>query len=290
MMRHFFNLLSHAWANLLASLGTTTLAIVLFTLAFPVVTFVVTVFYLCKRHPPETLRAYIRGSFTPTAIGFMVGLFFLSVLFGWNIIRTGYNDHQTLVGINQTLQTENAGLTGEVTNLKHQIEELKNNKSSQPPPRPAPATIHNVDLEFRLVCSLRDPTRLPPDLTFAILEDPHGTYLEGAIGKSYLSPITKVAYKRTEDEGKASMTFRYELPANSDLIGQPFSRLSSYDKLAINAWGTNGDDFTGCNYYEVTFRVNGEDVYKTTASITKILEPKKSITADFRFRHLKLPQ
>src|ERR1700693_511769 len=201
MAHHFFNLLLPAWANLLASLGTTTLAIVLFTLAFPVVTFAVTVFYLYKRHPPETLNAYITGSFTPTATGFMVGLFFLSILFGWNIVKTVYNDHEGLVETTQTLQTANAGLIGEVTDLKNQVDELKNHKSSQPPRRPAPATIHNVDLEFRLVCTLRDPTRLPSDLTFAILEDPHGTYLEGAIGKSYLSPITIVTYKRTEDEG-----------------------------------------------------------------------------------------
>ncbi len=171
--------------------------------------------------------------------------------------------------------------------------------SSQSPPKatvkatadkPKEITISNATLELRLICSLRDPMKMPEDIALGVPSEPQGRYLEGSIGKSYLRPLTSVQYKRTEEEGKVSMIFRYELPENSDLIGRPISRLTSYDKLAINAWGADGNYFRECSFLEATFSVDGEEVYKTSESFQTTLQPARSVTPVLWFRHLKLPQ
>jgi len=131
MWPHFVNLLSRSWSNLLASLGTTTLSIVLFTLAAPVLTFFCTIVYFYRAHPRETLMTYIKGAFTPTVMGFTVPLVLLACVFSWRIITTVYKDHQDLVKNNLNLTTSASTLVEpksrdeEIARLKKQVDDYK---------------------------------------------------------------------------------------------------------------------------------------------------------------------
>jgi hypothetical protein len=151
MSHHFLNLLFLAWSNLLASLGTTTLSIVLFTLAVPVITFCLRILYLYRSSPRETLKAYLNDALIPTAIGLAVPIVLLLVLFGWNTANAVYNDHQDLVSKNQLLLKTNAALVDpksrddEIAQLKGKLEEQKTGKYGKPDPAKAPSMQVNAN-------------------------------------------------------------------------------------------------------------------------------------------------
>jgi hypothetical protein len=97
MWPHFVHLLARAWDSVLSSLSTSTLSIILFSLAAPIVTFVVSLVTVWKRHPERTLLAHLRESVAPTAIGFTVPLVLIAFVFGWNVITTIYSDHEASI-------------------------------------------------------------------------------------------------------------------------------------------------------------------------------------------------
>ena len=106
MWSHFVNLLSRSWNNVLASLGTSTLAVVLFLLAAPFVTFVATFIVISRLHPERVFVKQLEESALPAIIGFLVPLLMLILVFGWKIVRTVYDDHQALTRDNAELKQE----------------------------------------------------------------------------------------------------------------------------------------------------------------------------------------
>jgi hypothetical protein len=97
MWPHFVNLSVEAWHSVLIALSTSTLAIILFSLASPVVTFFITLGVVSKLNPERNIVEHLKQSVTPTLIGFAVPLVLLACVFGWKIVETVYNDHQLLV-------------------------------------------------------------------------------------------------------------------------------------------------------------------------------------------------
>jgi hypothetical protein len=94
MWPHFVNLLSASWLRLLSALGTTTLAIVLFSLAVPIATFIVTMCTVGRS--AGGVMEHIRKSAIPTLIGLLVPCAFISVVFLCCIVKSVYDDHEVL--------------------------------------------------------------------------------------------------------------------------------------------------------------------------------------------------
>jgi hypothetical protein len=110
MWPHFVNLLLDSWHNVLAALSTSTLAIILFSLAAPIVTFVITLGVVSKLNAEKTFMEHLRQSVIPTLIGFAVPLVLLICVFSWKVVETVYNDHQVLADRVNGLITENQNI------------------------------------------------------------------------------------------------------------------------------------------------------------------------------------
>jgi hypothetical protein len=96
--------MARSWDAVLNSLSTSTLSVVLFSLAAPVITFIVTLVVVSKRNPEQDLIAHLRESIIPTVIGFAVPLTLILCVLGWKTIATIYDDHQSLVATVERLQ------------------------------------------------------------------------------------------------------------------------------------------------------------------------------------------
>lgn len=106
MWTHFLNLLSRSWDEVGVALSTSTLSIVLFTVAAPLVTFAITMVYLYKSSLRGSFMTHVKDAFIPTLIGFAVPVTFLLIVYGWKIVATVYQDHQTLVSKVQLLENQ----------------------------------------------------------------------------------------------------------------------------------------------------------------------------------------
>jgi hypothetical protein len=127
MWPHFVNLLAESWQSVLSALSTSTLAIILFSLAAPVATFLVTLFVVSKLNAEKSFVEHLKQSVIPTLIGFAVPLILLSCVFGWKIVQTVYNDHEELLREAQELRSKTGGLVDpksrddEITQLKAEL-------------------------------------------------------------------------------------------------------------------------------------------------------------------------
>ncbi len=97
MWPHFVNLLAASWHSVLVALSTSTLAVILFSIAAPVATFLATMFWVSKANPEKSFMEHLRQSVIPTLIGLAVPLILLVCVFGWKVVETVYGDHQALV-------------------------------------------------------------------------------------------------------------------------------------------------------------------------------------------------
>jgi hypothetical protein len=162
-------------------------------------------------------------------------------------------------------------------------------KSSPQASKPTPTKISNLLVELRAVCTLRDPLKLPNSIGGAFFEK-MTSFLEGPTRKVYLRPVTDVRFQRMEQESKASTVLRYDLPSNSDLIGEPVSSLSGYKRMVITLWAIDYNAFTECTFLETTLRVNGIDVLREPATIRLVLVPDKNKWVGIPLNAMKLPQ
>lgn len=110
MWPHFVNLLSRSWTDLLRALGTTTLAVVLFSILVPGVLWFSSVLRKWRatrrRTPPTKLREAFSESVRSAlmTVGITVGVWI--VVFGCVVVRRTYNDHMFAVAeIAQLQQT-----------------------------------------------------------------------------------------------------------------------------------------------------------------------------------------
>jgi len=124
MWPHFVNLLAHSWARVLSALGTTTLAIVLFSFAVPVVTFIVTMFAVGKSHPGGGVTGHLKQTVRPTLIGLLVPLLFIAFVFAWCVVTTVYNDHQSSVATKQKLLTDKQTSDNRLNQLRQQLSDI----------------------------------------------------------------------------------------------------------------------------------------------------------------------
>jgi len=105
-------LLAKAWANLVAGLGTTTLSVVVFTFAIPILIFLAIFLYHHRRSRNRAggMKDAIKGTVIPTMIGFAITLAAWVGLFAWSVLTTIYRDHAGLVERIRQLNRENADL------------------------------------------------------------------------------------------------------------------------------------------------------------------------------------
>jgi hypothetical protein len=69
--------------------------------------------------------------------------------------------------------------------------------------------------------------------------------------------------------------------------------LYDYDKIGLNIAGADGTYFSACDFYEVEFRVNGRDTYRTSGKIPEgrgSLMPGHTPALILRFTGLDLPK
>jgi len=132
MWPHFINLLSRSWANLVAAMGTTTLAVIVGFVGFVFVLALNLLFKLRKdgwswsvtvSHFSQNLR----DSVVPTVIGTII---LWGILFGAFVVRTVYDDHSGLVVANEQLTSTNREL--DQTNRKLTDENKRLNNKSCP--------------------------------------------------------------------------------------------------------------------------------------------------------------
>jgi hypothetical protein len=93
-------------------------------------------------------------------------------------------------------------------------------------------------------------------------------------------------------KAKHFTVLRYDLPNNSDLVGQPVSSLSRYNRMVINLWAVHGDAFTECGFLEVTLRVNGIDVFRHSEAFRLVI-PNNNRETKFvalSLKEMRLPQ
>jgi hypothetical protein len=109
MVSAFARLLLRAWANLLSSLGTSGLAVTVFSIAVPVCSFAASILYLGWRHGRSfaALKDTAKTLLVPaTGITIAVTGAAWTLLFGFSVIRTVYYEHGFLTKENARLQTE----------------------------------------------------------------------------------------------------------------------------------------------------------------------------------------
>jgi hypothetical protein len=99
MFNSLVNLFSRSWTNLVTALGTTNLSIVVFSVAVPLIVFVVAVgaAWRSTGYSMSELGKILGEAFWPTAIATIVTAVVWIAMFGWSTVRTVYVDHQTLV-------------------------------------------------------------------------------------------------------------------------------------------------------------------------------------------------
>ena len=203
------------------------------------------------------------------AIGLLATAGGYLILFSCSAVITTYDEHHDATGRWQTVVREKNKLKVELTKRDDYIKQLEGRQCPTCPvgaphkstPSPVEAKIESASASSRVICTLRDPMKMPTDLLMSF-SNVNATYLEGPSGKAYLETSGKLHYQRTEEEGNVAIFQDYSLSSKSDLVGQPVSRMLDYKTLSLQIYGADGDFFSSCKYYEVTFRVNGLDQYR----------------------------
>lgn len=130
MWPHFVNLLAASWSKVLLALGTTTLAVILFSLAVPVATFIVTMAVVWKSQ--GGVMTHLKQSAVPTLIGFSVPFVLIAFVFAWSIVRNIYDDHEWSVVKIGSASHEIETLT---SNLKDTQQKLVGAEKRKPLPK-----------------------------------------------------------------------------------------------------------------------------------------------------------
>jgi len=213
MWPHFVNLLARSWNSVLAVLSTSTLAIILFSLAAPVATFFVTLGVVSKLNAEKTFVEHLKQSVIPTLIGFAVPLVLLILVFGWRVVATVYNDHQELVANAGSFRQSVTGLVDpksrddQITELKSQITQLKGQiddykKAQSPEVRTFllnRAQSAGPKMEYVLTTGkMRSPVEITTSCDFPIT----------AVGVGFLSQTGGFSMTRAPDERISPTSYR----------------------------------------------------------------------------------
>lgn len=197
-----------------------------------------------------------------------------------------YRDHTDLVLSNAELADRNKELERLSEKCVKCQERISSKGLPQVPPA-VPETVHDVLAEVRITCLLVNPSKMPEDKPFVVPSE--DSYLEGAIGKSYLQSRAD-SYKRAEEEGKATAIEDFRSPPNSDLIGRPVSALANYSLLHVVDTSVSGGIFSECTFVEVTLRINGADVFRRGEAVAIKMDPTGGLAFDMKLEGMNLPK
>lgn len=287
MWSHFVNLLLTSWQSVLAALSTSTLSIVLFSLTAPVVTLVITLGVVSKLNAEKTFVEHLKQSVVPTLIGFAVPIVFLACVFMWKIGSTVYADHRDMAGRWQNVVREKDNLKVQLKERDDYIARLLGStltpaKYPQPTRIPAvqmPEKIHNASATVRVTCTLTNPSKTPGTTATIMTDAP--SYLAGGTGRAFLQ-TNSASYQRTE-EGAVVITENYAVNSPSDLLEQPVSALANYKSFHLEIPGVSRGTFDTCIFLELTFRINGRDVFQTAGEIRKKVPKGLAINAPYKY-------
>jgi hypothetical protein len=216
-----------------------------------------------------------------------------------------YTSAEGRLVVNANLQGQLESKDGQLASKDREISQLRRELEAKPkiihdkprggavlhevPSAPAPV-ISNMMVEVIGTCYLQNPMKVPEDLVLVLGDFEKTSYLSGISGKSYLHSISSVSYKKAEEEGKAYVIQKYDLPPSSDLIGEPVSKILEYNQMQLHLWGADGKDFDHCVLAEITMRINGVDVYRrATALKGDHIEPHSSLGIIIPLVNLKVP-
>lgn len=125
---HLGSLLGRAWDNLLLALSSSTLSVIVFSLAVPTCTFFATLIAKISRarKAGSSVSEILKGTITPTAItAGITGLCWIC-LFGWSVAATIYKDHQDLVSAIPRARTQQSMLDqSKIDELNQEIDRLE---------------------------------------------------------------------------------------------------------------------------------------------------------------------
>lgn len=127
-MHHLWNLCSRSWSNLLSNLSTSTLSVVIFSLAVPLLIFVGLFIYnfIHASNSRAGARDLLRTSAIPSLISAIITALAWTSLFAWSVAATIYKDHQDLTSYISKVKGMQAAEAQKVIDAqKQQIEELK---------------------------------------------------------------------------------------------------------------------------------------------------------------------
>ncbi len=271
MWHHFINLLAEAWKSVTVALSTSALSIILYSLAAPVVTFGVTLALVSRQDRNKTFVEHLKQSAIPTLVGFAVPLVLLACVFGWKIITTVYEDHQALVA--------------QANAPKPTCPVCAGCPSCPLAPKPIPKLssepekIHNASATVRVTCTLKNPSKSPGTTSTFMTDAP--SYLAGSTGRAFFQ-TNSASYQRTE-EGAVVITENYAVNSPSDLLEQPVSALANYKSFHLAISGVSEKTFDTCIFLELTFRINGRDVFQTQKEFQKKIT--KGLAADVPYEY-----
>lgn len=179
MLHSLRNLFCHAWATLVAALGTTTLSIVLFSFTIPVLIFFATLAFKWRdqRKTAAVMKQVIKGSLLSlqTIIPSVIYLVAWVSLITWAIFTTVSKDHRALLARITQLRKERDAYKQLVSDRDTKITDLqeKLNKAQQnshparvalPANTPAPAP----NLASIRIASQRQVPSTDPNLPYAL--------------------------------------------------------------------------------------------------------------------------
>lgn len=275
---HLFNLLDRGFLSFTHYLGTNEPGWIVSVLASSTLTIILTVVLIWIIRGTAAMKQHWIDT---AVIGLLAVVGQIIILYGpiylRNLTSVVYDDHQGLVREIGEQRKENSGLIDERAKLKIQVEDLQRGKVKGTAARGLqqiavpPETIHDALAEVRITCTLSNPSIMPLDKPLAIPGE--DSYLEGAVGKSYLQSRAH-SYKRAEEEGRAIAIENFKPPPKSDLIGRPVSALADYSALTIVDTSVSGGIFSECSFVEVTLRVNGRDVFRHGEPVSIKMDPK----------------
>jgi hypothetical protein len=126
MWHSLCNLLSRVWSNLVSSLGSTTLSIVLFSITIPIIIFIISFFFNYYEHKKEGVEIIqlIKESLFAWKFIITSAIYILAwiALFGWFFTITIYNDHKSL---KEQFTKSISERDQEIKNLKEQLSKVK---------------------------------------------------------------------------------------------------------------------------------------------------------------------
>lgn len=300
MLFAFGRLADRVWANMLAQLGTTTTAVVVFTVLVPLGGFLLSLVPEVRvgRKSGLSVARIIGDSLLKRAslVAASLTLVAWTGLFVWIFTRTVYREHDALVSDNQELRRDKEILERKDKTL---VDENGRLRAQAPPATPAashvvkslsPAEIvdrvNSLSLELRVTCDLKEAAPLPPQEAMWMPMAGATAEMRGSGTMVPLQFISPVIFRR-QTNNEIVVINRFALTADSDIAGRPISSLAAYEQLFVPIQTiVYGKSFSRVRLAEASITINGRDVWYYQYKIDTDWPEGRGMTVSFPLKTL----